>query len=120
MAKLTTEVIKELYLYGKKVYAQEIGTPKAADFVTQKFPGQISKTSAEFYINLYSFFVIQFPVLLSFLKHRVELCRKLLDRGEHLVVIHSLRAYDTDRSVYTFVKFVSCGHHAAVFHVLDR
>ena len=54
MAKLTTEVIKELYLYGKKVYAQEIGTPKAADFVTQKFPGQISKTSAEFYINLYS------------------------------------------------------------------
>ena len=54
MAKLTTDVIKELYLYGKKVYAQEIGTQKAADFVIQKFPGQISKTSAEFYINLYS------------------------------------------------------------------
>ncbi len=43
MAKLTTEVIKELYLYGKKVYAQEIGTQKAAEFVMQKFPGQISK-----------------------------------------------------------------------------
>ncbi len=54
MAKLTTQIIKDLYSYGKAVYDRQIGLNDATDAVLSKYPGQIAESSASFYIGLYA------------------------------------------------------------------
>ena len=54
MAKLSTEIIEDLYSCGKAVYMKEIGIQKAVETVLQKYPDKISDTSARFYIDLYA------------------------------------------------------------------
>ena len=54
MAKLTTQIIEELYSYGKQVYNRQIGLNDATDAVLVKYPGQISESSAKFYLGLYT------------------------------------------------------------------
>ena len=54
MAKLTTQIIKDLYSYGKAVYDRQIGLNDATDAVLAKYPEQIAESSASFYIGLYA------------------------------------------------------------------
>lgn len=53
MAKLTIDIIEDLYLYGKKVYLEEISIQEAVEVVLQKHPQKIADTSAKFYMELY-------------------------------------------------------------------
>ena len=57
MGKLTTQIIEDLYYYGKLVYDREVGLNDATDTVVSKFQGQIAESSASFYIGLYSDYV---------------------------------------------------------------
>lgn len=54
MAKLEMPVIESLYAYGKAFYEKKISLEDATEKVLKKYPDGISKTSAEFYIALYS------------------------------------------------------------------
>ena len=57
MAKLTTQIIEDLYSYGKSVYDRKIGLSDATDAVVSKYKGQIAEASASFYIGLYSEYI---------------------------------------------------------------
>lgn len=52
MAKMTDELIKLLYSFGKKVYANEVNLQDAAIEVMRTHGSSIAKSSAEFYIGL--------------------------------------------------------------------
>ena len=53
MAKMTMTIIESLYSHGRAVYDQRISLQEATNKVIQTFPGEISDSSASFYINLY-------------------------------------------------------------------
>ena len=57
MAKLTTEVIEQLFAAGRAVYQGEKTLSSATSEIMQKFPDDISETSAKFYIGLYSEYI---------------------------------------------------------------
>lgn len=57
MAKLTTQIIEDLYSYGKSVYDRKIGLSDATDAVLSKYKGQIAESSASFYIGLYGDYI---------------------------------------------------------------
>lgn len=54
MARLTTEIIENLYSQGKAVYRREKTSGEATAETLKSFPEQISESSAKFYIDLYS------------------------------------------------------------------
>ena len=54
MAKLTLQVIEQLYSAGRSVYQGEKTLDKATSEIIQAFPNDIAETSAKFYIGLYS------------------------------------------------------------------
>jgi len=57
MAKLTLQVIEQLYSAGRSVYQGEKTLDKATSDIIQAFPNDIAETSAKFYIGLYSEYI---------------------------------------------------------------
>lgn len=54
MAKLTIQIIEQLYSAGRSVYQGEKTLDAATSEIIQSFPNEIAETSAKFYIGLYS------------------------------------------------------------------
>ena len=54
MAKLTIQIIEQLYSAGRSVYQGEKTLDTATSEIIQSFPNEIAETSAKFYIGLYS------------------------------------------------------------------
>lgn len=57
MAKLTTQIIEDLYLYGKAVFDRKIDLNDAIEQVISKYQDQIAESSASFYIGLYAEYI---------------------------------------------------------------
>ena len=54
MAKMTMTIIESLYSNGQAVYDQKISLEEATEKMIQTYKGEISESSASFYISLYS------------------------------------------------------------------
>ena len=48
----------------------------------------------------------------------IEFCLDRFQRSDNLVIIHSLGADDSDRSLHSVAQIVHCGDYAAILHAL--
>ena len=54
MGKMTQELIVDLYIRAKEVYKEELSLKHATEEILDMYPDNISESSTQFYLNLYS------------------------------------------------------------------